>query len=130
MISTRELAFDYVSSMILTPSLPWVMLRLTVPCLCLCASRDALVHVFACDHTEEGIILVCGESVGTPGSGECVTDRLLPHDLPIPPLPAAFNAGRMTVSDFRYTRLADRGEGNRVAFEHPSASLHVRNICV
>lgn len=104
------------------------MLRLTVPFVCLCASRDALVHVFACDHTEEGIILVCGESVGTPGSGECVTDRLLPHDLPIPPLPAAFNAGRMTVSDFRYTGTCHSMRGRLELFSNILLpDVHVRD---
>lgn len=38
-----------------------------------------MVHVFACDHTEEGVLLVCGESIDE--------ERPCVPNLKIPPKP-------------------------------------------
>jgi hypothetical protein len=72
------------------------------------ASRDALVHVFACDYTEKGILLVCGGSVEHMDGCE------------VPPRPTDWGCDRMDVKDFR---VQIRMTGTTTAEVHVIANI-------
>ena len=79
-----------------------VWFQLVVPWL---ASRDACMHIFACDATEKGLLLVCGESVRSNNKeGGREEEEEEPSSfggdvegLVVPPVSPGWNSARMEI---------------------------------